>query len=117
VARPLEAVRAAARGLGCVVLLKGSTTLVAQPDGRVLASCSAGPELAVAGSGDTLAGVLGALVATHAAAGGSPGSGTLATLAATAAVLHGLAGRHAAHAGMPGADGLAPALAEVLARH
>jgi hydroxyethylthiazole kinase-like uncharacterized protein yjeF len=114
VAHPVEAALAAAKSLGCVVLLKGSTTVVAEPRGRVLAACSAGPELAVAGSGDTLSGILGALVATHVAT--DPGLGTeeLAMLASCAAVLHGLAGRRAAQEGGAGAAGLAPALARVL---
>jgi hydroxyethylthiazole kinase-like uncharacterized protein yjeF len=114
VAHPVDAALAASKSLGCVVLLKGSTTVVAEPRGRVLAACSAGPELAVAGSGDTLSGILGALVATHAAT--DPGLGTeeLAMLASCAAVLHGLAGRRAAQEGGAGAAGLAPALARVL---
>jgi len=48
--------------------------------------------LATAGSGDALAGILGALVATH-------GGDDLAELAATAAVLHGLAGKRASGGG------------------
>lgn len=93
---PLQSVRQAARALGCVVLLKGSCTLVATPQGRVLAAASAGPGLAVAGSGDTLAGILGALLTTHAARGTAMTADDLASLAAAAAVLHGLAGEAAA---------------------
>jgi hydroxyethylthiazole kinase-like uncharacterized protein yjeF len=116
---PLGAVRAAAAALRCVVLLKGSTTLVATPAGEVLAACSAGPELAVAGSGDTLSGILGSLVATHAArqrGAGQPGPSHhhLAHLAAAAAVIHGEAGSAAASTGRRGAEPLARALATVL---
>jgi ADP-dependent NAD(P)H-hydrate dehydratase / NAD(P)H-hydrate epimerase len=113
--RPLAAATAAARELGAVVLLKGSTTLVAAPDGTVLAACSAGPELAVAGSGDTLAGLLGALLATHAARataeGRALGAHELQRLAAAGAVLHGLSARHAPGRG---AEPLAAGLRAVL---
>ena len=97
--QPLAAVRQAAKALDAVVLLKGSTTLVAEPGGRVLAACAGEPWLAVAGSGDTLAGIAGALLTTHAARaageGRSLGPKELATLGASAALLHGLAGRAA----------------------
>lgn len=56
-------VRAAARQTGAVVLLKGSTTVVADPDGRVLLSASGRPNLATAGTGDTLTGMIAAFLA------------------------------------------------------
>ncbi|HEX6392035.1 MAG TPA: NAD(P)H-hydrate dehydratase [Acidimicrobiales bacterium] len=56
-------VREAARRSGAVVLLKGSTTLVAHPDGRVLVSTSGSSRLATAGTGDVLSGLIGAFVA------------------------------------------------------
>ena len=57
------AARALARRFGCVALLKGAGTLVADPDGR-LALCDRGhPAMASAGLGDVLAGVIGALLA------------------------------------------------------
>ncbi|HZU74418.1 MAG TPA: NAD(P)H-hydrate dehydratase [Acidimicrobiales bacterium] len=59
----LEAVRSAAAGTGATVLLKGSTTVVAGPDGEVLISTSGGPQLATAGTGDVLSGVIGAFLA------------------------------------------------------
>lgn len=46
-----------------VVVLKGPDTLVAGPDGALCAICDGGPELAKAGSGDVLAGVIGSLLA------------------------------------------------------
>ena len=50
--------------LGVTVLLKGSRTVVAQAD-RVISLPQATPWLATAGSGDVLAGIIGALVATN----------------------------------------------------
>ena len=56
-------VAAAARQTGAVVLLKGSTTVVAAPDGRVLLSSSGSSRLATAGTGDVLSGVIAAFLA------------------------------------------------------
>ncbi len=56
-------VRGAARETGAVVLLKGSTTVVAAPDGRVLFANSGRPNLATAGTGDTLTGMIAAFLA------------------------------------------------------
>lgn len=58
----VAAVRAAAARSGAVVLLKGSTTVVAHPDGRVLLSTAGSSRLATAGTGDVLSGVIGALL-------------------------------------------------------
>jgi hydroxyethylthiazole kinase-like uncharacterized protein yjeF len=89
-ARRLEHARRAARELGAVVLLKGSTTVVADPAGRVRVNPTGSPELATAGSGDVLAGLCGALLAggLHPFDAGS-----------VAAWLHGMAGRVAADGG------------------
>ena len=54
----------AAEELGVTVLLKGHTTHIAGP-GIALSASSAPTWLATAGAGDALAGILGALVATH----------------------------------------------------
>lgn len=59
----LDAVRSLARAVGATVLLKGTTTIVADPDGRVVMVTSGSPRLATAGSGDVLAGVIGAFLA------------------------------------------------------
>ncbi|MFD2397342.1 NAD(P)H-hydrate dehydratase [Prauserella oleivorans] len=59
----VTAVREAARRFDAVVLLKGHCTLVAAPDGRVLANTARGSWLATAGSGDVLSGITGALLA------------------------------------------------------
>ncbi len=50
--------------LGVTVLLKGSTAYIAQPD-FLIELPKATPWLATAGSGDVLAGIIGALVATN----------------------------------------------------
>jgi len=86
--RRLEHVRRAATELGATVLLKGSTTLVAPPDGgTVYVNPTGTPWLGTAGSGDVLTGLAGSLLAAGLAAGDA---------AAVAAFLHGLAGRLAA---------------------
>ncbi|WP_245762489.1 ADP-dependent NAD(P)H-hydrate dehydratase [Mycetocola miduiensis] len=87
----------AANQLGVTVLLKGSTTWIAEPDGPHLSVSVAPPWTATAGAGDVLAGILGALLATHSAAATEPGM--LARLAASAAVIHGLAASIASRGG------------------
>jgi hydroxyethylthiazole kinase-like uncharacterized protein yjeF len=59
----IAAARELAAELGAVVLLKGSTTVVAHPDGRALLSTAGDARLATAGTGDVLSGVIGALLA------------------------------------------------------
>jgi len=63
----VDAVREAAVRAGCTVLLKGSTSLIATPDGPVSVNSAcyerSAPWLATAGSGDVLAGMVAALLA------------------------------------------------------
>ncbi|MET0281978.1 MAG: NAD(P)H-hydrate dehydratase [Steroidobacteraceae bacterium] len=56
------ALRAAAH-LGCVVILKGPSTVIAQPDGQLHVYAGDLPGLGTSGSGDVLAGVLTGLLA------------------------------------------------------
>lgn len=70
-----------------VVVLKGASTIVAAPDGRTRVCMAGTPALATAGTGDVLAGAVGALLA----------SGLTSFDAASAAVqLHAVAGELAA---------------------
>jgi ADP-dependent NAD(P)H-hydrate dehydratase / NAD(P)H-hydrate epimerase len=91
-ARRLHHARAAARELDAVVLLKGSTTVVARPDGRVRVNPTGTAALATAGSGDVLAGLAGALLA---------GGLDPFDAGSVAAWVHGLAGRLAHDGGAP----------------
>lgn len=86
-----------ARALGGVVLLKGARTVVATPGGWCTVVAAGTPWLAAAGTGDVLAGAIGAVVAA-AAARHPLGAEDLGPLAATGALLHGFAGRRAAAA-------------------
>ncbi|MFQ4150015.1 NAD(P)H-hydrate dehydratase [Arthrobacter sp. LAPM80] len=86
-ASPVAAARRAAALFGAVVLLKGPATVVAAPDGTVFLQANGTPRLATAGSGDTLAGILVALLAMG--CGTTPSQVGLARTAALAAALHG----------------------------
>ncbi|MFF9895729.1 NAD(P)H-hydrate dehydratase [Streptomyces longispororuber] len=99
----LEAVRELAGRYAATVLLKGSTTVVAGPDGTgaVRVNPTGTPWLATAGSGDVLSGLAGALLA---AGLGARDAG------AVGAFLHGLAGRLAADGAPVAAQDVAEAL-------
>ncbi len=79
-----------AAALGATVVLKGFVTVVATADGWVRTVSAGTPWLATAGTGDVLAGAIGAVVAAAASAD------DLGALAATGAWLHGHAGSLAA---------------------
>lgn len=82
---PVRWARWAAVGYSSVVLLKGPATVCASPEGHTVVCNSGGPELATAGSGDVLAGVLGAFLCTG---NGAVGAETLALAGAAATELH-----------------------------
>ncbi|GAA4621442.1 bifunctional ADP-dependent NAD(P)H-hydrate dehydratase/NAD(P)H-hydrate epimerase [Actinoallomurus vinaceus] len=95
-ARRLEHVRRAAEELNATVLLKGSTTVIAEAERPVRVNPTGTPWLATAGTGDVLSGLTGTLLA-----GGLPAIDA----AAAGAYLHGLAGRLSAD---PNGAGAAP---------
>lgn len=102
----ISAARELADATGAVVLLKGSTTVIAEPgaQGRVAVNPTGGPWLASAGTGDVLAGIIGAFLAR--------GVGAFEA-AAAAAWAHGRAADLAGHTGLVAGD-LVAAIPEIL---
>jgi hydroxyethylthiazole kinase-like uncharacterized protein yjeF len=80
----VSAARKAAKEWGAVVVLKGARTVVAHPDGRTSEDPHEVPALATGGTGDVLAGMIGALMAQ----GSDPYSA-----AVTGVYIHASAGR------------------------
>lgn len=122
----LARLRAWTAARGVTVLLKGPASLAVAPDGQAWLMRDGGPQLGVAGTGDVLAGALGAVLAAEtararrggderhgAARGGRPSP---AALAAAAAWLHARAGVRQAADGRATADTLPAALGDVVAR-
>jgi NAD(P)H-hydrate epimerase len=93
----IEAARRLATAAEAVVLLKGSTSVIAEPGarGRVAVNTTGGPWLATAGTGDVLSGIVGAFLAR--------GAGAFEAAAAGAWV-HGRAADRAGHTGMIAGD-------------
>jgi NAD(P)H-hydrate epimerase len=97
----LVAARRLAHDTGAIVLLKGPTTVIAAPDGTTWLADAGDERLATAGSGDVLAGVIGAFLA----------SGVPALEAAAAAAwVHGQAAQFGPQVGLVAGDlpGLLP---------
>jgi hydroxyethylthiazole kinase-like uncharacterized protein yjeF len=107
----IGAARRLAALLDCVVLLKGDATVVADPAGTAFVNGTGTPWLATAGTGDVLAGIAGAVLATQGASG-------LETVeaAAVAAHLHGRTGQLAAERGPLLAGDLVRRLPEAIGR-
>ena len=59
----IDSARRLAAGLHAIVILKGSGTVIAAPDGAIVINPTGNPALATAGTGDVLAGLCGALLA------------------------------------------------------
>jgi hydroxyethylthiazole kinase-like uncharacterized protein yjeF len=76
--------------IGCITILKGHNTVIAEK-GRVIENKVGGPELATAGTGDVLSGIIASFVAQN--------QKKMFEAAATAVYLHGLAGKLAKEAG------------------
>ena len=91
----LDAARSLASQLGCTVLLKGPSSVIADGAGDVLVVDHGDQRLATAGSGDVLAGMIGALLA----AGLTP-----LRAAATAAWLHADAAHRGPQVGLVAGD-------------
>lgn len=98
-ADPLTAAAELARAADAYVVLKGPSTIVADPRGGLRLVPGGPPALAVAGTGDVLAGAIGAVWAAHLAAQRGARRATagddpeLLDLLAAAVVLHAEAGR------------------------
>jgi hydroxyethylthiazole kinase-like uncharacterized protein yjeF len=101
------AARRGAAELGCTLLLKGDATVVADASGRAFVNATGTSWLATAGTGDVLAGILGALLATGLDATES---------AAAAAHVHGRTGQLAAECGPLIAGDLVRCLPATVAR-
>jgi hydroxyethylthiazole kinase-like uncharacterized protein yjeF len=109
----------AADELGVTVLLKGSTTYIAQSARPVLQVSGSTGWLATAGTGDVLGGILGALLATHADAVAADAGEAMPALAATAAYVHARAADLASGGGpitaLDVAEDVPPTIAALLA--
>lgn len=102
----IAATRELAEKTQCVVVRKGPTTIVSNPLGDVFLSTSGDERLATAGSGDVLAGVIGACIAR----------GMDPFLAAVAGVhIHGLAGSSCAQEGVIARD-VVSVLGEIMSK-
>ena len=60
---PVDTASSFARKHGCIVLLKNAVSVIASPDGRLRYNATGSPALSKGGSGDTLTGIITALLA------------------------------------------------------
>jgi NAD(P)H-hydrate epimerase len=91
----VDAARRLAADTGAVTLLKGPATVVAEPGGRAAVNPTGGAELATAGSGDVLTGIIGGLIARGLSAFDAAVAG---------AFVHGRAADGAGHTGLIASD-------------
>lgn len=111
---PKKWVQEAADTLGVTVLLKGSTTYVAN-DAVLIELPTATPWLATAGTGDVLAGIIGSLVATNTVEILNDYN-HLAAVVASAAFIHARAAEAASNGGPINAEAIIDAIPSVMAR-
>jgi ADP-dependent NAD(P)H-hydrate dehydratase / NAD(P)H-hydrate epimerase len=111
---PKKWVQEAADTLGVTVLLKGSTTYVAN-DSLLIELPTATPWLATAGSGDVLAGIIGSLVATNTVEILNDYN-HLAAVAASAAFIHARAADAASNGGPINAEAIIDSIPNVISR-
>jgi hydroxyethylthiazole kinase-like uncharacterized protein yjeF len=111
---PKKWVQEAADTLGVTVLLKGATTFVAN-DSVLIELPTSTPWLATAGTGDVLAGIIGALVATNTVEILNDYN-HLAYVAATGAFIHGRAAASASNGGPINAEAIVVAIPAVIAQ-
>ncbi|SMX98980.1 MULTISPECIES: NAD(P)H-hydrate dehydratase [unclassified Brevibacterium] len=118
-ADPIGWAQRAAQSSGCIVLLKGHQTVIAAPDGFCVLPEVGPASLATAGSGDVLAGIIGALVATfharnqHSSAENPLPERELAHIAGLGVLVHNAAGRRSVNAGALG-DAVAEVAGELI---
>jgi NAD(P)H-hydrate repair Nnr-like enzyme with NAD(P)H-hydrate dehydratase domain len=111
---PKKWVQEAADTLGVTVLLKGSTTYVAN-DSLLIELPTATPWLATAGTGDVLAGIIGSLVATNTVEILNDYN-HLAAVAASAAFIHARAADAASNGGPINAESIINSIPSVISR-
>ena len=111
---PKKWVQIAADTLGVTVLLKGSTTYIAN-DSTLIQLPVATPWLATAGSGDVLAGIIGALIATNTVEILNDYE-QLAKVAATGAFIHARAAESASNGGPINAEAIIKFIPSVISQ-
>lgn len=115
---PIRWTRWVALAYNAVVLLKGPTSYVVAPNGANLVVCHAAAQLATAGSGDVLTGILGYMLSDSSLTGihglETVSNSRLMELTACAAVIHGQLGRVTAQQGTVSASRLIDQLPAVM---